>query len=147
MDRTQRVELTNLCMVTDERGRLLVEDRQDPNWGGLVFPGGHVEPGESFRDAVVREVREETGLTVENPRLCGIKQFDNGEMGRYVVLFYRADRYHGELRDSAEGPVFWIDRSEIPRRRTVPDFDQMLRLMDDDSVDEMFYSGDELRFF
>ena len=78
MDRTQKVELTNLCMVTDAQGRLLVEDRLDPVWGGLCFPGGHVEPGESFRDAVIREVREETGLTIENPRLCGIKQFDNG---------------------------------------------------------------------
>ena len=120
MDRTQKVELTNLCMVADAQGRLLVEDRLDPVWGGLCFPGGHVEKGESFRDAVIREVREETGLTIENPRLCGIKQFDNGESGRYVVLLYRADRFSGALRDSEEGPVFWIDRAEIPGRRTVP---------------------------
>ena len=147
MDRTQKVELTNLCMVTDAQGRLLVEDRLDPGWGGLCFPGGHVEPGESFRDAVIREVREETGLTIENPRLCGIKQFDNGESGRYVVLLYRADRFSGALRDSEEGPVFWIDRAEIPGRRTVPDFTQLLRVMEDDSLSEMFYAGDELKFY
>ena len=131
MDRTQKVELTNLCMVADAQGRLLVEDRLDPVWGGLCFPGGHVEPGESFRD----------------PRLCGIKQFDNGESGRYVVLLYRADRFSGALRDSEEGPVFWIDRAEIPGRRTVPDFEQLLRVMEDDSLSEMFYAGDELKFY
>ena len=106
MDRTQKVELTNLCMVTDAKGRLLVEDRLDPFWGGLCFPGGHVEKGESFRDAVIREVR-----------------------------------------DSEEGPVFWIDRVEIPGRRTVPDFTQLLRVMEDDSLSEMFYAGDELKFY
>ena len=67
MDRTQKVELTNLCMVADAQGRLLVEDRLDPVWGGLCFPGGHVEPGESFRDAVIREVREETGVKSARP--------------------------------------------------------------------------------
>ena len=96
---------------------------------------------------MIREVREETGLTIENPRLCGIKQFDNGESGRYVVLLYRADRFSGALRDSEEGPVFWIDRAEISGRRTVPDFTQLLRVMEDDSLSEMFYAGDELKFY
>ena len=146
MSRTERVELTNMCMVTDAQGRLLVEDRQDPNWGGICFPGGHVEEGESFRDAVIREVREETGLTIENPRLCGIKQFA-GRDGRFIVLFYRADRFSGELRASEEGPVFWIDRAEIAGRRTVPDFEEMLRVMEDDSLSEMFYVGDELKLW
>ena len=75
MSRAEQVILTNLCMVYDGAGNILVQDRKDPSWPGICFPGGHVEPGESFVESVIREVWEETGLTVENPRLCGTKQF------------------------------------------------------------------------
>ena len=64
MARAEMTELTNMCMVRDAEGRLLVEERLDPVWPGCCFPGGHVEPGESFHDAVVREVFEESGLQV-----------------------------------------------------------------------------------
>ena len=72
MKRSEPVELMNMCVL--RRGsKVLVQDRTDPNWPGVAFPGGHVEKGESFTDAVIREVQEETGLTISSPRLCGIK--------------------------------------------------------------------------
>ena len=80
----EKTVLTNMCMVTDGAGNVLVQDRADKNWPGIVFPGGHVEPGEPFTAAVIREVYEETGVTVENPRLCGVKQFPL-EIGRAHV--------------------------------------------------------------
>lgn len=64
--------LTNMCMVSDGCGNVLVQNRIDPSWPGITFPGGHVEAGESFVDAAVREVYEETGLRVSNLKLCGI---------------------------------------------------------------------------
>ena len=76
MSRVERTVLTNMCMVTDG-SRVLVQQRSDPKWPGIVFPGGHVEPGESFVDSTVREVYEETGLNVSNLRLW-IKR--NGEV-------------------------------------------------------------------
>ena len=81
MSRSEYAIFTNLCMVYDDAGNILVQDRQAQDWPGICFPGGHVEPGESFVESVIREVREETGLTIENPILCGTKQFqtDNGE--------------------------------------------------------------------
>ena len=45
-----------------------MQERKKKDWPGYTLPGGHVEMGESFVDAVVREMKEETGLTVLNPR-------------------------------------------------------------------------------
>lgn len=66
--RTETVILTNMCMIYDG-DMILVQNKTDPEWGGVTFPGGHVEKGEAFTDAVIREVFEETGLTIRSPRL------------------------------------------------------------------------------
>ena len=64
MDRSERVELTVLCLVRDGE-KILVEDRQrGGSWRGYVMPGGHVEAGESFTEAAIRECYEETGITM-----------------------------------------------------------------------------------
>lgn len=72
MARTEKVIMTNMCMVFSEN-RVLVQDKTDDDYSGITFPGGHVERGESFTDAVIREVWEETGLKISEPKLCGIK--------------------------------------------------------------------------
>ena len=105
MAREENAVFTNMCMITDGVGNVLVLDRQNPDWPGITFPGGHVEPGESFTESVIREVQEETGLTVEDPVLCGVKQFQTKSDARYVVFFYKATRYSGTLRSSDEGKV------------------------------------------
>ena len=74
MKRSEQVELTVLCLLR-QGDRILLQNRVKEDWHGYALPGGHVEPGESVVDAVVREMREETGLTVRRPRLCGLKQF------------------------------------------------------------------------
>ena len=130
-----------MCMVEDGRGNVLVQDRADKNWPGIVFPGGHVEPRESFVRAVVREMYEETGLTVENPVLCGVKQFWTEEGARYVVLLFCANEYEGELRSSDEGEAIWVPRSELSVRRCVPKFDNLLKIFEDDRISELFYDG------
>ena len=69
MTRTENVELTVLCLVHNEDAYLL-QDRVKEDWKGYTLPGGHIEIGESIVDAVVREMKEETGLTILNPKLC-----------------------------------------------------------------------------
>ena len=109
---SERAVFTNMCMVS--RGdEVLVQRRSDKNWPGIVFPGGHAEPGEAFVESVIREVREETGLLIERPELCGVKQFVDHEGARYVVFLYRTDRFAGELASSDEGEVFWVKREEV----------------------------------
>ncbi len=139
MDRTEKVELTVAVMVTDEADRLLVLDRKDARWGGLYFPGGHIEPGESAVGAAIREVYEETGLTVQNPVLCGLKQFPIPG-GRYLVLFFKADRFSGILRDSSEGPVFWIGPEELPNYPLSDNFLETIQVFKSETLSEMFWS-------
>ena len=98
--------------------------------------------GEDSYEAAVREVFEETGLTIENPRLCGVKQFQTRKGERYVVFLYRADRFHGTLLSSDEGEVFWIPREKLPEYPTVPDFIDMVRVFEKDGLNELVYTPD-----
>ena len=139
MSREERAIFTVLCMITDKNGRLLMEDRKDSSWPGVCFPGGHVEPGEAFTDAAIREVWEETGLTIENPRLCGVKQFQNRNNARYVVFFYRSNSFSGTLRSSDEGEVFWVDRDSLQNYTLVDDFMDMLKVMESPELNEFYY--------
>lgn len=135
----EKAVFTNMCMVCDGHGNVLVQDRADTRWPGLVFPGGHVESGESFTASVIREVFEETGLTVEGPRLCGVKQFPLDDGTRYVVLFYKADRFSGELKSSAEGEALWVPQKTLRTRKLAESFREMLDIFESDSLGEMFW--------
>lgn len=138
MAKAEKAIFTNICMVTDG-DRILVQDRKKPDWPGICFPGGHVEKGESFVESVIREVYEETGLTIENPVLCGTKQFlDEGDV-RYVVLFYKASRFSGQLKSSEEGEVFWISRKDLPKYPLSVDLMDMVRIFEEDGLSEFYY--------
>lgn len=56
MSRIEKTIFTNMCMVYDDNGNVLVQNRLNPDWPGITFPGGHVDAGESFTDAAIREV-------------------------------------------------------------------------------------------
>ena len=139
MSRSEQAIFTNLCMVYDGAGNILVQDRLDPTWPGICFPGGHVEPGEAFTTAAIRETFEETGLTISDPRLVGVKQFQTKRDERYVVFFYKATKFSGTLTSSDEGEVFWIDRNELQNRTLVTDFMEMLKVFDSPDLNEFYY--------
>ena len=144
MARMEEVELTNMCMVCDGKGNVLVQNKKgDRTWHGWNFPGGHVEQGEFVTPSVIREVREETGLTIENPKLCGIKEFQKEQDGkRFIVFLYVASRFSGELRSSAEGDVFWYPLSELKRSKELADgFSEMLPVFTSVEISEVFYTN------
>ena len=137
MKRTENVELTVLCMIR-QGSKILLQNRVKTDWAGYTLPGGHIEPGESIVDAVIREMKEETGLTITSPRLCGIKQFPiNG--GRYLVFFFVADQFTGILESSAEGKMEWVERNRITEYATVSDLEELLQVMEREDLTEFQY--------
>ena len=137
MKRNERVIFTNMCMIR-QGDKVVVIERTKKDWPGITFPGGHVEPGESFTDAVIREVQEETGLTIRYPQLCGVKDWFEKQC-RYVVLLYKATHFTGELRSSQEGEVCWEEMDNLPNLELSMDMMDMLRVFTEENISEFFY--------
>ncbi len=135
MSRAESIELTVGCALYHE-GKILLQQSRYASWSGLCLPGGHVEKGESFVEAVIREMREETGLTIQNPQLCGIKQFPNNGGERYIVLLFRADSFEGTLTSSAEGKNDWYRREDLPKLTLVEDLLDQLEVMESPTLTE-----------
>lgn len=128
-----------MCMVCDGNF-VLVQNKIHSEWGGLTFPGGHVEPEESLSDAVIREVFEETGLTIESPVLCGTKDWVNDDGSRYMVLFYKTCKFSGKLKSSEEGEVFWLPLDELLSKENLSlDMKDMIKVFTDENLSEFFY--------
>ena len=83
-------------------------------------------------------MKKETGLTIRNPKLCGVKQF-KGENGRYIVFLYKTNEFEGKLQGSEEGNVIWVDRIEIKDYKTVNHFQGLLDVFDKDEISEFLY--------
>lgn len=149
MGRRIPIELTVMCMVYDGDS-ILLQNRAKPDWPGLSFPGGHVEPGESLTEAVIREVREETGLTIAHPVLCGVKDFPDDDGSLYMVLFFKSNQFSGTLTSSEEGEMRWVKRSDIDQIPSAQlslanDFREMLEIFLRDDLSEFYYrkTGDD----
>lgn len=142
MRRTENVELTVLCLITDG-DRVLLQNRIKEDWKGYTLPGGHVEIGESFVDAVIREMKEETGLDIKNPMLAGIKQFpiQDGkyENGRYIVLLFKAYEFSGDVISSEEGQMKWVEYSRLSEIEAVDDLEELIDVINDPNLMEFQY--------
>ena len=135
-------ELCNMCMITDAQGRVLVQERlpkpSNP-WSGLTFPGGHVEPGETVVVSVIREVQEETGLTVSNLQNCGyIQWYDPVKQSQYFVFLFKTSTYTGDLKGSAEGNVKWMTLDEMLSGKLAPNMKQYLAVFQNEDIPQAF---------
>ena len=103
--------LATLCYIKHNGHTLMVYRNKKPNdiqegkWNGL---GGKFEPGESPEECVAREVWEESGLQIRNPRLHGLLMFPNFKGHDWYVFVFTAREFEGDLIDSPEGKLEWI---------------------------------------
>ncbi|MGI6151381.1 MAG: 8-oxo-dGTP diphosphatase [Christensenellales bacterium] len=128
-DRYAPVLLLNMCMVRNG-DKVLVLDKVGSKWDGLTFPGGHVEPGESLVMAAIREVQEETGLTVSRLKLRGTVHWFNKEDGsRWIIFLYEACAFSGELHGgSREGRVFWMEMEDFLKAELAPNMRDYMKI-------------------
>lgn len=138
MGRGEKAIVTVLGMVYDGN-KILLQNRLKKDWCGFTFPGGHVEKEESFVQAVIREIYEETGLTIREPKLCGVKQFQTDEDERYIVLLFKTDKFEGTLTSSEEGEMKWIRRDSLKDYTLVEDFMELLKVFDSGDYSEFMY--------
>lgn len=135
-------ELCNMCMVMDNEGRVLVQERlpkpTNP-WCGLTFPGGHLEHGESIVESTIREMKEETGLLVSNLQNCGFVQWYNPSKDlQYIVFLFKTNTYTGTLKDSAEGNVRWMTLDEMRSGNLAPNMDRYIDVILNDNLPQVY---------
>ena len=138
MKRAQKCILTNICLIY-KGNKILVIDRKKNDWPGLTFPGGHVEKDENFNDSVIREVKEETGLTIKNPILCGIEEFKTKNEDRYLMLYYKTNKFSGKIKSSKEGKAFFINKKDLSKYKLSLDLKKILKVMESNNLSEIIY--------
>lgn len=143
MSRATSTVLTNLCLVEDPTNGKVVLQYRSPErykkWSGYAFPGGHIEEGESLVESVIREIYEETGLTITNPKLVAVKDWPQDEGGRYIVFCYKATEFTGQLRSSEEGEVSWVEKDQLENLDLSYDMLHLLEVMEDPDLSEYYY--------
>ncbi len=135
------VALTNMCMIYDDKGNVLIEEKVGRNYKGLIFPGGHLERGEPIVDSVIREIKEETGLTISDLQICGVKDWIQKDGSRYIVFLYKTNSFSGEIKSSSEGEVFWIPLDELKKKADFWHLDKMLEVFCKDEFSEVFFDA------
>ena len=119
-----------MCMVYQDDGSFLVENRLKKDWPGLTFPGGHVEDHEYIVDAVVREMKEETGLTVSHLEPRGYIEWNNfGDDVRHLAMLFKTKEYSGQLKSSKEGHIFFIKEADLEKYPLSNDFLKIYELL------------------
>ena len=113
----------------------------------MTFPGGDVEPGETVVASVIREVQEETGLTVSNLQNCGYIQWYNPiKQSQYFVFLFKTSTFSGELTASVEGKVKWMTLDEMLAGKLAPNMTKYLAVFQNENIPQAYgISGQGLK--
>ena len=150
------MKLTSLCYL-EKNGRYLLLYRnkkaRDENQGKWIGVGGKFLPGESPEECLLREVKEETGLTLTRWRFRGLVTFvslnESGglDWGEYMHLF-TADAWEGELAVCDEGELAWVEKERLPELPMWAGDHVFLALLERERPFfslKLVYQGEELR--
>lgn len=146
----KRSPLTTLCYVERDDSYLMlhrVSKKHDVNKDKWIGIGGHFESGESPEECLLREAKEETGLTLTSWKFRGIVTFlAEGWPPEYMCL-YTADGFSGDLIPCNEGVLEWVPKKDLDRRNLWTGDRIFLRLLAEDAPFfslKLMYQGDEL---
>ncbi len=112
----ERLPFTTLCYVEKDDCYLMmhrVKKKQDVNQDKWIGIGGHVEEGESPEECLLREAKEETGLTLTSWKFRGLITFLSVGWGTEYMCLYTADEFTGELSECSEGELLWVPKAQI----------------------------------
>jgi len=137
VERPDQLPSTLCYLVVD--GRLLMLRREkEPFAHHWTAPGGKIQPGETPRQAIEREVREETGLSIVEPKLKAICSETGGPDYNWLLFIFRAETYRGRLEPGGEGELRWLPLFEIDAWK-LPSVDRrILPLILDDAPEPYF---------
>ena len=132
---------TTLCYLERDGCYLMlhrIKKENDLNRDKWIGIGGKFEEGESPENCLLREVREETGLTLDSWRYCGIVTFVSDEWGTEYMHLFHSEDFHGSLRECDEGSLEWIEKSALASLPDLWEVDRIfLRMMENN---EPFFS-------
>lgn len=137
MQRTETVCFMNMCMVQDAKGNVVALDKVNDEYSGTTFPGGHVEKDEIFADSMIREVKEETGLLIRNPMLCGVYHWVEDDI-HSVIFLYKATEFSGTLQSSEEGKVYWTPLDTFREKNLAVGMEAVLKIMESSTINECY---------
>lgn len=147
----RNMKITTLCYIEHDGKYLMLhrtKKENDINKDKWIGVGGHAEEGESPEDCVLREVKEETGLTLTSYKFRGLVTFISNEYENELMCLFTADGYEGEIITCSEGDLEWVDKSIVP---TLPTWSGdaifLKQLMSDDERFfslKLVYEGNEL---
>lgn len=112
----KKSNLTTLCYIEQDQKYLMmhrVKKAHDVNHDKWIGVGGHFEADETPEECLLREVKEETGLTLENYRLRGVMTFLCDHWQTEYMFLFTADQFSGELTDCDEGTLEWVRKEDI----------------------------------
>ena len=101
------------CILRSEEGFLLLCRSKEPNLGKYVPIGGHLEPFETPKAAAIREVKEEAGISIEEPRLVGILTETSPTDYNWIIYIYTADIPAIPPVECAEGTLKWVAQEQL----------------------------------
>lgn len=115
------MRMTTLCYIEQDGKYLMLhrtKKKKDINKDKWIGVGGHAEEGEGPEECLLREVKEETGLTLTSYRFRGLITFISNECEPELMCLFTADGFTGELITCNEGDLVWVDKTQVPELPT-----------------------------